>query len=81
MTTLVETFTQIANAIRAKDGTTAKIPATELANRLGAITNYVGSTAPSDTSILWVDTSSTTEVLRKYDASSKSWVAVSSVWG
>lgn len=42
---------------------------------------YVGPEAPDDTSIMWIDTSGSTPILKQYNSSSSSWVAVSAVWG
>ena len=39
---------------------------------------YVGSTAPSDTGILWID-SANSNILKFYNGSA--WVAVGAVWG
>lgn len=40
----------------------------------------VGTTAPSDTGLLWIDTSDTA-VLKFYDTASSSWKPVAAVWG
>lgn len=43
---------------------------------------YIASkTAPEDTSLLWLDTSNNTAVLKYYDVTNKKWNAVNAVWG
>lgn len=41
---------------------------------------HVGTSAPDNTKLLWVDTTSGS-VLKYYDAASSSWKATAAVWG
>lgn len=40
----------------------------------------VGTTAPTNTSMLWVDTSKTSPIMKYYNTTSKKWVPLAAVW-
>ena len=42
---------------------------------------YIGSEAPDDLTLFWIDNSANIPVLKAYDSVSSTWIITSAVWG
>lgn len=70
-----ETVTNTKLAALVNNGTVTNMAQTDITSNNGLV--YTGTTAPSDTDQIWVDTTSVPVLLRYYNSSSSAWVPTS----